>query len=163
MANPYAEKTDEVIAKGGLLAQLYFDIHGKSKNSIENLALSFSSSLKNEKGVVFAISEIEEPIENEDKSYSTFIKVTILFSSFPDLCSLLTRYSPVSMEIIKPDKIYIKQNELVEGLIEISETLNMLKFKLYKEALSQEEKMYIDRIIKIREEIGKNLKKKLEK
>ncbi|MEM4295847.1 MAG: hypothetical protein QXS91_03510 [Candidatus Anstonellales archaeon] len=159
MENPYAKKTEEAIEKGGLLAQLYFDLHARSKESLENLGVGFSSTLGKEEGVIFAITEVEKPIENEDKSYSTYIRATLLFSDFPALCKMLTKYNPVSIEIIKPEQLKLKNIDLMEGLMAFSETLYNLKFKLYKDNLSEKEKAFIESIIKAREEMGKKLRK----
>jgi hypothetical protein len=158
-SNPYAKKTEEVVNKGGFLAQLYFDMHARSKEGLQNLSVGFTSVLDKEDGVVFAISEIEEPIENEDNSFSTYIKATILFSDFPSLCKFITKYTPVSIEIVKPENIKINNVDFISGIMEISEVIYNLKFKIYKESLSEKDRAFINSITKAREDIGRKLRK----
>jgi hypothetical protein len=157
--NPYMEKTEEVVKNGGLLAQLFFDFHGTSKESVENTCIGFSSTLNKEEGVIFSISEIEKPIEQEGSIYSTYMKASILFVDFQSFCNFITKYTPISIEIIKPEEFKIKNIDLANSLLIFSNVLYDLKLKIYTSLLSENEKKIIEETVKKREELGKILKK----
>ena len=155
--NPLMEKTEEVVSQGGLLARLYFDIHAKSKEGLKDLAVGFSSTLKQAEGVVFAISEIEEPME-EQGTFSTYITATLLFEDPKSLFSFIIKHTPLSVEVLKPEKLEVRASDLSEAALLVSSSLYDLKMKMYSTSLGQDEKSYIEQVIKHRQEIGRKLR-----
>ena len=156
--NPYTEKTEEAIKNGGILAQLFFDFHGTSKENVEHISVGFSSTLNKEEGVIFSISEIESPIEQEKNIYSTYMKATILFSDFSSFCKFIAKYTPISIEVLKPQEIKLKDIDVAQSLLIFSDFIYDLKLKIYSGFLTENEKKIIDATIKKREELGKKLK-----
>ncbi|RME78938.1 MAG: hypothetical protein D6769_03675 [Methanobacteriota archaeon] len=155
--NSYAKKTEEVVKEGGILARLYFDIHAKDAASLKDLAVGFSATLDKEEGVIFAISEIEEPLEDE-KSFSTYITATVLFDSFISFIKFVVKVNPLSVEIIKPEEVTLKSVDVAESALYISSVIHDMKIKMYKGTLTPQEKLYVEETVKKRAELGKKLR-----
>jgi hypothetical protein len=111
--------TKNTIAEGGVLALLYFDIHGTSVDVLKNLSAGFVQQLLNEQGVVWVIGEIDEPISQGDL-FSTSTEVKILTKSFLDLVKLCAKYSPFSVEILEPNEINLSLDKAHELLLTVS-------------------------------------------
>jgi len=56
----------------------------------------------------------------EDDMYSSFIEVTLTVKDFSTLILFLFYYGPTSIEVIKPDKLEITQQEFQDGLVQLS-------------------------------------------
>ncbi len=111
--------TKDTIARGGVLALLYFDIHGNSPNVLKELAAGFVQRMLKEPGVVWALSEIDEPI-TQGEFFSTSIEVKILTQDYSSLAKICATYSPFSLEILKPDEIRLTLNKAHELLLDVS-------------------------------------------
>jgi len=111
--------TRDTIANGGVLAMLYFDIHGSSKEMLNNLGTGFIDKLLKEPGVVYALGEIQEPFE-KDNLYSTSIEAKVLVKQFSHLVAICASYSPFSVEILRPDRIDLTLDKAHELLMQIS-------------------------------------------
>ena len=158
MTNPLMEKTEHVVSEGGLLARLYFDLHAKSEDSLKDLAVGFSASLDKVPGVEFAISEIENPVEEEGGTFSTYVTATLLFKDLASFFNLIINYTPMSIEVLKPEEFKISAADLSEAALTIANYANLMKIKMYKETLSDKEKAYIETIVRKRQEFGKKLR-----
>ncbi len=160
-----AEKTpdeiiEETIDNGGVLAILYFDMHGSSPDTIKNIMVDFVSRLTKEPGVVFAYGEIESPIELDDNMYSTSVEVRALTRDVPTLVRLCLKYVPVGVEVIKPTTVTLDLAQFHKILTDISSyALEMMQIAIAK-GMTDEQKRELARRLKKREEIGKRLLEK---
>jgi hypothetical protein len=113
--------TDEKIAKGGVLAKIYFDIQDTNKEKLQPLLVDLiNERLMKEKGVVYCHGSIEEPIENKGV-YITSAMVTVLFESFMPLVNIAFNYAPAGIEILRPTgEISFKIYELQAMLMDMS-------------------------------------------
>ncbi|MCK4319040.1 hypothetical protein KAW38_00530 [Candidatus Micrarchaeota archaeon] len=151
--------TEKTINDGGILALLYFDVHGNNKDAMVQMATAFIGKIVKEKGVVYALGEIDEPMEN-DGMLSTSIELKVLTVDFLTLTKLCADYSPFSLEILKPNDIHLPIDMIHELLLSISTTtLNYKKYILDKVA-SEEEKQNYALQIKNKVELGKKLLEK---
>ncbi len=150
------ERADEVVKRGGILAKLYFDIHAKSEEGLNNLAVGFTSTLDKEEGVVFAVSTIEKPME-EEGVFSSYVMSAVLFKDYVSFMQFVAKYTPLSVEIVKPEKMELDANTIMETALFISEVLYDMKVKMYEKTLSPQEKAHVERMLKQREELGKKL------
>ena len=68
------EVTNETIKNGGVLAYLYFDLHATKSDVLQQLGVAVVHKMLNERGVVFALGEIEKPMET-DGVFSTSVQI----------------------------------------------------------------------------------------
>ena len=151
--------TKQTIEKGGVLAQLYFTLDGDNKETLKKIGTGFIQTLLKEKGVVTVFGEIEEPIEN-DKIFSTSIDVKILTKSFFVLLRICASYSPISVEVKKPNELKIPLSEAHEIIMHISTTTFEYKRHILTKLASKEELEVHKRTLENRIALGEKLLKR---
>ncbi len=155
--------TDEKIAKGGVLARLYFDMQHKEREKLQPLLVDLiNQRLLKEKGVVYCYGMIDEPLEREGLFITNAI-VTVLTDSFFPLANIAFNYAPSGVEILKPMRdIAVKPAELQSYLMDLSQmSLNYSKYILEK-VMSPEDIRKISTEIENRIELGKRMLEKKE-
>jgi hypothetical protein len=152
---------DKTVAEGGVYATLYFDIHTKSKEKAQEIGAGFVETLLKEPGAVYAIGEIDEPIQNEDL-YSTTVEVKFLAKSFAHLTNVVAIHSPFSIEIIAPDEVHMSLDQAHTLLTNVSTTTSDYKKYILEKVTSQEELEKYQRILEQKAELGKRLLEKKE-
>jgi len=159
-----AEKlTKDTIKNGGVLALLYFDVHAKDKESVQNLGAGFIKHLLENPGVAFALGEIDEPIEGgEGENVSSSIEVKILTKDFTTLANICMENSPFTIEILRPDHIDLSLNQAHGLLSNISATTAEFKRQILMKVSSKEEIAEFQKQLHARAELGKKLLKKKE-
>jgi hypothetical protein len=156
--------TEETIAKGGVLAKLYFDMRHNEKDKLQPLMADLiNERLMKEQGMVYCYGVIEDPLEREG-IFITSGTVTALFDSFMPLIGIAFRYSPAGIEIIRPTKgVTFKPMELQHILMDISDiSMSYTKYILEK-VLSPEEREAAAKHIEDRAQLGKKLIEKSKK
>lgn len=151
--------TKDTINKGGILAVLYFDLHGNTSEVVRNLGTGFIDRLLKEPGVVYALGEIEEPIE-EKGIYSTSIEVKMLTTSLVKLTNICALYSPFSLEILKPSEIKLSIEDAHELLMTIGSTTMDYKKYIIQNISKPEDVEKYKRVLEKKAEIGKKLLEK---
>lgn len=154
--------TDKVIKEGGVLALLYFDIHGNNEEGIKSLGVGFVQKILKEPGVVYARGQIEEPIK-EENLYSTSVEVKILTKTFPDLARLCGAYSPFSVEILKPYEFKFSLDIAHDILMYISTTTFEYKKFIFQKTSSKEDIERYQQYIRNKIKLGKTLLEKKKK
>jgi len=165
MASNVEAVTNETIEKGGILAHLYFDMYGGSKEGVENLLVDLADRLTKEKDVVYALASIERAMEMEDKKYSAAAEIKILTKNFNTMVRLCTFYGPMAIEIRKPHEIVLPIERAQNILMSSAQfSLEFTTQMLYK-MMTPEERKALDKKIQRRAEMGKELmdKQKSEK
>src|SRR4030095_12202214 len=115
--------TKDTVANGGVLAMLYFDLHAKSKEIVQELGTGFINNLIQKPGVVFCLGEIDEPTGGEEgKNWSSSIEVKILTKDFAVLSAIVMAHSPFSVEILRPDEIRLTPSQAHDLLGTLSAT-----------------------------------------
>jgi hypothetical protein len=153
--------TEEKIARGGVLARLYFDMQDRDRERLQPiLAELINDRLMKERGVVYCYGSIEEPLERNGM-YITSAIVTLLFDSFMPLVNIAFNYAPAGIELLRPtSEMSFKMNELQSMLMDLSQiSLNYSKYVLEK-VLKPEDIENIRQQINTRESIGKKLLEK---
>ncbi len=153
--------TKKTIADGGVLALLYFDLHGKTKEAVQQIGTGFVNHLLQRPGVVFALGEIDEPVSGgEGKNWSSNIQIKILTKSFSELVSICIDNSPFTMEILRPDELRITLSEAHEVLSTISATAAQYKRYIISKVATPQQLAVYEEALKKRAEMGKKLLKK---
>ncbi|MDD5337756.1 MAG: hypothetical protein PHS02_04705, partial [Candidatus ainarchaeum sp.] len=88
--------TRDTVARGGVLAVLYFDLSAPSKDGLQQLGTALVQKILDSPGVVYALGEIDEPIENEGL-FSCPVEVKILTKSLASLARICGNHTPFSV------------------------------------------------------------------
>ena len=156
--------TRDTVAQGGILAMLYFDIHAKTKELVQELGTGFINELIHKPGVVFALGEIDEPTGgDEKKNWSGSIEIKILTKNFATLASICMSNSPYSVEILRPDEIRLKLSDVHSLLGTMSATTAEYKRYILTKLSNPEEIAQLQENLKRRADMGKDILKKGEK
>ena len=148
--------TKDTLNKGGVLTMLYFDLHGNTPEIVQNLGAGFIDRLLKEPGVVFALGEIDEPLDDKG-IYSTSIEVKILTTSFFALTHICALYSPFSLEILRPSEIKLSLENAHELLMHVGTTTMDYKKYIVQNLSKPEDVERYKQILQRKVELGKRL------
>ncbi len=146
----------ETVDKGGALALLYFDLHAANKDTLQQLGAALVQKLLQEKGVVYAIGEIDEPLENEGL-FSSPVEVRVLAKNFSSLARICGNYSPFSLELLKPEEIRLPVDKAHELLMDIAINNYELKKLIIEKVYSKEDMEKFRKNLEGRLAMGKKL------
>jgi hypothetical protein len=156
--------TRDTVAGGGVLAMLYFDIHAKTKELVQELGTGFVNSIIQKPGVVFALGEIDEPAGGEEgKNWSSSIEVKVLTKDFSSLAAICMAHSPYTVEILRPDEIRLPLSQAHELLGTMSAVTAEYKRYILTKLSKPEELLQLQENLRKRAEMGKKLLKKEKK
>ncbi|MDD5171520.1 MAG: hypothetical protein PHF60_00610 [Candidatus ainarchaeum sp.] len=162
--NDVEKLTKDTIANGGVLAMLYFDIHAKTKELVQELGTGFINSVIQRPGVVFAVGEIDEPIGGEEgKNWSSSIALKVLTKDFANLAAICMAHSPYTVEILRPDEIKMPLAEAHTLLGTMSAITAEYKRYILTKLSKPDELARLQDNLKTRAEMGKKIMKKGEK
>ncbi|MCX6771520.1 MAG: hypothetical protein NTX79_05695 [Candidatus Micrarchaeota archaeon] len=150
------EMTDDAIRQGGYLAMVYFDLHGTTPDAVKNLMVGFIGKLTREPGVIYAVGEIDKPIEKEGM-FSTWAEVKLLASDFPTLVKIAAQYSPIGVEILRPGEVRMTLGEAQGSLLDVSQTSQNFTRLIMERMLSEGEKKDYATKLSQRIALGKKL------
>ncbi len=153
------EITDDAMREGGYLALVYFDLHATTKDAVQNLMVGFIGKLTKEPGVIYAVGEIDQPIEKEG-IFSTWAEVKMLVQDFPALVKIASQYSPIGIEILRPDEVKLTLGEAQSMLIDVAQTSQNFTRLIMERVLSDEEKKEYGEKMSQRTELGRKLMEK---
>ncbi|MCL4383751.1 MAG: hypothetical protein M1168_01370 [Candidatus Marsarchaeota archaeon] len=155
--------THEKLLQGGILVKMYFDMQNQEKEKLQPLLVDLiNEHLLKEKGVVYCYGAIEEPIKLNEL-YSTSAEVTILFENIFPLVNIAFNYTPIGLEILKPDKEFVlKMSQLQSLILEISNISTNYSRYILQKVLKPDDLALITKEIENRIEMGKKVMEKLE-
>jgi hypothetical protein len=161
MAEDVETLTRKTVENGGVLAMLYFDIHAQSEEAVKDLGTGFINSVIQKPGVVFALGEIDKPVEGEgeNKNWSSSISLKVLTEDFIILANLCMAHSPFSVEILKPDSIKLELNQAHDLLGNMAATTAEYKRYILMKMAKAGEIASIEETLKKRAEMGKKVLK----
>nr|QNO54447.1 hypothetical protein IPKNHHKO_00024 [Methanosarcinales archaeon ANME-1 ERB7] len=155
--------TKDTIGDGGVLALLYFDIHAKDKEAVQQLGAGFVKHILENPGVAFALGEIDEPMEGVDgQNASSSIEVKLLTKDFTTLANICMENSPFTVEILRPDTIELPLSQAHNLLSNISATTAEYKRTIITKVASPQEIAEFQKQMKARAEMGKKILEKKE-
>ncbi|MFA6214635.1 MAG: hypothetical protein WC717_05160 [Candidatus Micrarchaeia archaeon] len=150
------EMTDDAVREGGYLAMIYFDLHASAPEAVQNLMVGFIGKLTREPGVIYAVGEIDKPMEKEGM-FSTWAEVKLLARDFATLVRISSQYSPIGIEILRPDEVKMTLGEAQSSLLDVSQTSQNFTRLIMEKMLSEGEKKDYARKMEQRMELGKKL------
>jgi len=145
---------EEIERKGGVLAKVYFDLYGKDKEKLKELAVGFAASFAKNPNIYYSIAQIEEP-EEYDGYYSTYIEAVLGFKDFQALLHYILAYSPVKVEILYPKTFTFPAEEVELHLQEVSDFVFKLKQKV--DEVNRERAAVARKAALMRAEMGRKL------
>jgi hypothetical protein len=152
--------TRDAIKNGGVLAMLYFDVHARTKESLQELGAGFINGIIQRNGVVYALGEIDEPVEGgEGKNWSSSISVKVLVKNFVTLGNICMAHSPFTIEILRPDEIKLQLADAHELLGSMSATTADYKRYILTKISRPEELAGLEDALKKRAEMGRKILK----
>ena len=150
----------ETTKRGAVHTFLHFDAHGVSKEAVENALVDFISTLTSkEKGVLYAVGEIENAVE-ENEMHSSYSKVEILTDNFLTLFRICQKYAPIGVEIMQPFEFKFDIQQAQSLLLDAAGNTQEYVSYIYKNVLKGEEKTKFEERLKRKIELGKRLKEK---
>ncbi len=156
MTKSVEKVTEDTIKEGGVLALLYFDIHGNSKDTIKTTMVEFIRRLTGEEGVVYAVGEIKDTIE-DDSGFATSAEVKVLTKEFMALINIGFRYGPIGVEILKPEGIKLSLREAQDVILTAAQTSHEFSTYVVEKLMKDEEKQELSKKLSRRAELGKKL------
>lgn len=156
------EITDDAIREGGYLANVYFDLHGNSEEAVRSLMVGFIGKLTKEQGVIYAVGEIDKP-EKKDDLFSTWASVKLLAKDFSALMRIAMQYSPIGVEILRPQEVRLSLGEAQSVLLDVSQTSQNFTRLIMERTLSKEEAENYAKKMMQRAELGRKLLERSEK
>ena len=153
--------TRSTIEKGGVLANLYFDVYVDDKEKAEGMLVDISNRIAGETGVVYAVGTIERAIETPDKKYSAAAEIKILTDSFRTLIKVCMLYGPMAIEIEKPDELHLSISDAQDILFDTAQMSHEFTTTMLYRMLKPEERIELKKKIDQRAELGKELLKKI--
>jgi hypothetical protein len=159
--NDVEKLTRDTVANGGILAMLYFDIHAKTKELVQELGTGFINEIIHKPGVVFALGEIDEPTGGDEKTnWSSSIQLKVLTRDFATLGALCMANSPYTVEILRPDEVKLTLAQAHSLLGTMSAITAEYKRHILTKLTSKEEMARLEENLKRRAEMGKKILKK---
>ncbi|MBI5046325.1 hypothetical protein HZC07_01180 [Candidatus Micrarchaeota archaeon] len=159
--NDVQKLTNEKIKNGGILAMLYFDIHAKTKELVQELGSGFINEVIHKPGVVFALGEIDEPVGGgEGQNWSSSISIKVLTEDFLTLANLCIVHSPFSIEILRPEEIQLQLSDAHELLSTIGAASAEYKRYIITKVAKPQDLAAIEQDLKKRAEMGKKILEK---
>ena len=155
--------TQKTVEEGGVLALLYFDIHGSDKDTIVQLGTGMLQKVLKEEGVVFARIEIDEPVESEGM-FSTSLEMRVLVQEVTSLAQLCVNFSPFSIEILEPQNFKVPIAHMQDLFMFIASTSHdYKKYILQNKLATPEQQEEYAKNLKRRADLGKKLLEKKDK
>ena len=160
MANNVEQMEEKYLDKGGVLANVYIDLHAQTKAEVEELAVGLIAKMSKEPGIGYALGKVQEGVENEGV-YSTSGEVKVLAESFPTLFSFCLKYAPIGVEIYKPSEIRLTANEVVKMLLTSVNVIQEYNRIIMEKVMEPQQFDAYSKLLERKREVGKRLLEKL--
>ncbi len=148
--------TERTVDEGGVLALLYFDLHGTDKDTLVHLSTGLVQKVLTQEGVVFARGEIDEPME-DNKLFSTSLELRVLTKDVTTLAQLCADFSPFSLELLEPQEFKIPVPHMQDLFMFVSSYSHDYKKYILQKMSSPEKGAEYAKSLHARAELGKKL------
>ncbi len=151
--------TNETIGNGGVLALLYFDLHGNTKEVIAQLGTGLVQKMLTEPGMVYAVGQIDEPMQNGE-ILSSSVEVKVLVKNIAVLARVCGNYSPFSIDLLRPDEVKMSADQVHAMLMDIAVNNYELKKLIIEKVYTPKDLEAFRKAIEGRMAVGKKLMEK---
>lgn len=127
---PILEKTfdsdidiDKRLRSGAVLARIFLEVQGNDRDAAERaLDRTIFDSLSKEKDVDLIYVKLYDILKDKDREFfSGVAEIKLITRDFRSLATVSMKYGPSAVEIIEPDKVTLKMDEMLSLLADISE------------------------------------------
>jgi hypothetical protein len=136
------KRIDEIVEKGGIVADIFNHFHENDTEKLKNAAVAFATEVKKEDGVIFSLSEIAAP-EKQGDEYTTYVQTRVVTRNIKAIANIMMKYTPVGMEIVRPDRIVVPAMELRDSMMAVANNLFDLRNYMFRKVMTPEEKAKI--------------------
>jgi hypothetical protein len=136
------KRIDEIVEKGGIVADVFTHFHESDAEKLKNAAVAFATAVKQEQGVVFSLSEIAAP-EKQGDEYTTYVETRIVVSDIKALANVMMKYTPVGMEIVRPDVLKMQAIDVRDAMMTVANNIFDLRNYVFNKVMTPEEKAKI--------------------
>jgi len=147
---------EKTVKDGGVLALLYFDLHGNQKEALQKLGVGFVQKILQEPGILYAHGEIDEPLESQGL-FSTSVETKVLTKDIVALAKVCATHSPFSIEILKPEEFVLRVPEMHELLLFLSSVTHDYKKYIIEKVASPEDRERYRKSMEQRIKMGESL------
>ena len=123
---------EEYLRDGAILVRLFIEVQGNDKDAAERaLNRTIFDSLANEKDVRLIYAKFYDIRKDKElKFFSGVVEVKLLTIDFRWLVSVVMRYGPSAIEIIKPERVTLSMDEMQSLLADVSEISQMYSSRI---------------------------------
>lgn len=109
-----------------ITAMLMIEVLGRPKEHLIETLKNLEKKIGEEKGVEVVDSKIKEPTPVKDKEnlFTAFAEIEVEVNHVQTLSILMFKYMPAHIDVIEPENIRMKNNELADTLSEIVRRLH---------------------------------------
>ncbi|HIE33580.1 MAG TPA: hypothetical protein EYP86_00365 [Candidatus Altiarchaeales archaeon] len=114
---------DKRVREGSMLTRLFIEVQGNNKELAEKaLENTIFNAMANERDVDLLYVKFYDIRKDKDQEFfSGVVEVKLLTRDFRTLVRVVMRYGPTAIELIEPDKIAMKMDEMQSLLADASE------------------------------------------
>lgn len=132
------EEIARSIKKGGILAQVSFEVVGNPKEHVEGSIRDFIANIEKDEEIHIISKEIGEAEAIEGGLFSTFADTEVLVDRLDKFNWLCVNFMPSHIDIISPEEFRIKDKELTNWFNDILAKLHEITFS-YRTLSTKEE------------------------
>ena len=134
------KRIKEKIAQGYLHIRAIVEIVGKPKEYVKDTIKEHLKKIKEDEEIELISEHIEPPVE-QDNFFSSFAEIEIITEDVEGLLNFCFDYMPSSVEILEPETLYIKGNNLSDFINDLQARVLALNTGLLQ--LKDRNKFYI--------------------
>lgn len=144
----------EKLDKGYIHTRIIIEILGKPKDYVESSLITYVQKIKKDSEIEVLEEEHDEALEQKDGTWLAFVEMEMLMKDLPTLIGFCFDYMPASIEIIAPEKVQFKSQELSRVMNDLQGKLHQLdamvkQFKLDNDFLKKNTRTLLRNLISI--------------
>ena len=114
---------DRYLKDGAILARIFLEVQSNDRYAAERaLKRTVFDNLSNEMGVNLIYVKLYDILKEKEKEFfSGVAEIKLLTRDFRSIATVAMKYGPSAIEIIEPDKVTLKMDEMLSLLADISE------------------------------------------
>jgi len=109
-----------------LHCRIIIEVLGKPKEHVEEALKNFVAKIKQNQDMEVLVEHFADAKEQDDKLFSTFVELEMKFKNLLTLIGFCFDYMPSSVEIIEPQQLTMKYNEITDMINDLQAKLHNL-------------------------------------
>ncbi len=140
---------EKYVRDGGIFARLFLEVQGNDGDAAKKaLDRTIFDSLGNETPVTLLNVKFYEIQKDEEKGfYSGVVEVKLLLRDFRWFVNVVMRYGPSAIEIIEPQEVHMKMDEMQSLLADVSEISQTYSSQIFALLRDEERKAIYEKML----------------